>query len=163
MRLRIEGFAHGHIAFHESDQSGIVQPPQAGTFPASVGAQAAGDLLRSAVQEDGMPHAVHALHVVAPGGEPPARRDHRFAACGDRPFERFALRFAEPCLAFITEDIGHGGSRLLLDQRDVREAPLAQRRRHEPHAGAVQRRIGDLHVVELADAFGRERQRMHLI
>ena len=53
--------------------------------------------------------------------------------------------------------------RLLLDQRDVREAPLAQRRRHEPHAGAVQRRIGDLHVVELADAFGRERQRMHLI
>ena len=35
--------------------------------------------------------------------------------------------------------------------------------RSEPHAGAVQRRIGDLHVVELADAFGRERQRMHLI
>ena len=48
MRLRIEGFAHGHIAFHESDQSGIVQPPQAGTFPASVGAQAAG---ASTVQE----------------------------------------------------------------------------------------------------------------
>ena len=96
-----------------------------------------------------MPHAVHALHVIAPRGEPPARRNHGFAACCDRPFERLALRFAEPRLAFVTEDIGDGGSRLLLDQRVGIHETDAQPARQLASEGA----LAASHVTDQEEGF----------
>ncbi len=57
----------------------------------------------------------------------------------------------------------HGGEvavhhRLLGHERHVREAEAAQRRGNQPHAGAVQRRVDDLHVVAALHALGRERK-----
>ena len=77
-------------------------------------------------------------------GSPAPSRPTRFAACGDRPFERFALRFAEPCLAFITEDIGHGGSRLLLDQRiGIHEADAQPARQLAPEGALAASHVTD--------------------
>ena len=52
---------------------------------------------------------------------------------------------------------------MTLDHDDVREAEFGERGGYEPHAGAVHRRVDDLHIVELADAFGREGEFMHLV
>ena len=52
---------------------------------------------------------------------------------------------------------------LLLHHDHVREAEFLQRRRNQPHARTVHRRIDDLHVVVLLHAFGRKREFVHLI
>ena len=52
---------------------------------------------------------------------------------------------------------------LLRHELHVREAELLERLRHQTHTRTVQRGVDDLHIVVLFDAFGRQRQLVHLI